>query len=135
MLQDFSVFALTIKENIILSDLQKGDKTTDKKIEECCKNAGLVLDSEKYPNGLLSYVTKEFDMNGVELSGGEKQKFAVANAFFQDSSCLILDEPSAALDPEAEEKVFQTFVRLCREKVHYLLHTDLQTCCWLIIYL
>jgi ATP-binding cassette subfamily B protein len=61
-------------------------------------------------------VTKVFDDRGIELSGGQKQKLAVARAFYRSSSFIILDEPSAELDPEAEYRLFEKFEELRKNK-------------------
>jgi ATP-binding cassette, subfamily B, bacterial len=65
---------------------------------------------------LISYLTKQFEIDGRELSGGEWQKIAIARAFFKDAPVMIFDEPSSNLDPEAEFLVFQQFAELCRDK-------------------
>ena len=68
---------------------------------------GINLDSE---------LTKVFDNNGVELSGGQWQKLAISRAFFKDSQFIILDEPSSALDPIAEDKLFDSIIKLSKGK-------------------
>ena len=62
-------------------------------------------------------MTKEFNQDGVELSTGQWQKIAIARAYFRESSLMIMDEPSASLDPEAENQVFQSLVHMSSDKV------------------
>jgi len=116
LLQDFCNYALTLKENIVLSDLERAKDITDDEIKKCCELAGFVVSENRFQNGVNTYLTREFDASGQELSGGEWQKLAVARAYFQDSSFLVLDEPSAALDAKAEEEVFRNMMTLCEEK-------------------
>ena len=61
-------------------------------------------------------MTRMFENNGLELSGGQWQKIALARAFFRDSQFVILDEPSSALDPEAEDYIFTSFKQLCANR-------------------
>ena len=69
-----------------------------------------------FPKGLGQYVTKSFDEDGVELSGGQYQKLALARMFYRDSKVVLLDEPSASLDPEAEYKLFDFLTNYCENK-------------------
>ena len=66
--------------------------------------------------GLETDMTRQFNDKGAELSGGQWQKVAISRAFFRKSQFIILDEPSSALDPEAEDYIFSSFKRLCRDK-------------------
>lgn len=116
LLQDFCNYALTLKENIILSDLSKGKNATEEEIKKCCERAGFMISEKRFPNGIETYLTREFDSSGQELSGGEWQKLAIARAYFGNSLFLILDEPSAALDAKAEEEVFRNMLALCEKK-------------------
>lgn len=65
---------------------------------------------------LISYLAKQFKIDGRELSGGEWKKNAIARAFFKDPPVMIFEEPSSTLDPEAEFLVFQQFAEFCRDK-------------------
>ena len=109
--QDFALFAATVVENVLLREPNtENDYTVSVKA---------LKDSDVYEKiATLKYqentiLTKEFDNEGAELSGGEKQKIAIARAFAKNSPIVILDEPSSALDPIAEYKMFETITKLC----------------------
>lgn len=61
----------------------------------------------KFPNGIDTYLTRQYDEGGVELSGGEWQKISAARTFFREAPVMILDEPSASLDAESEDRLFK----------------------------
>lgn len=102
--QDFVTYAFSLRENIIFSD-QK-DSVVDGKIMEALSAAKLRTEDDS-AFSLDTYVSKEFDENGVELSGGQKQKIAVARALYRKSSLRLMDEPTASLDPYAESEIFK----------------------------
>ncbi len=97
--QDHRIFAATIAENVV-----GGCYSSDKKEAVYDALCAGTFDNKlaALPKGTDTVLTKEFDAEGTMLSGGEQQKIALARAFFKDADILILDEPSAALDPEAE---------------------------------
>ena len=110
--QDFALFAATVLENVILREaVDSADRETA---------IAALIDSDVYEKirtlqyGEDTVLTREFDNEGVELSGGEKQKIAIARAFAGNTPVVILDEPSSALDPIAEYKMFETITRLCK---------------------
>lgn len=113
--QDFAMFSKTILENILMKESEN-----DQERNECFKAA---IDSGIYEkicalkDGMDSILTKEFDGNGIELSGGEKQKLAIARAFAKKSSIIVLDEPSAALDPIAEYLMYENIIKICNEDI------------------
>jgi ATP-binding cassette subfamily B protein/ATP-binding cassette subfamily C protein len=108
--QDFKLFAYTLKENILNHD---GD---DKIAYEIAGEVGLKNKIDSLPKGIKSLYTKSYDDDGIELSGGEQQKVAIARAIYADSSLVILDEPTSALDPLAEADIYANFNSLVKEK-------------------
>lgn len=108
LFQTFVQYPLTLRENIILSDLEHIDK--DEQIEAVLQEVGLYDDLiPKLEKGFDSYMTRNFDDNGTELSKGQWQKLALARAYFKNSPIIIFDEPSAALDAESEDRIFKNF--------------------------
>ncbi len=97
--QDFKIFAATVKENVLLDFAEKGK---DEDVLNAIEKSGFAERLETLSDGLQTNLTTEFEENGVNLSGGEGQKLAVARVFYKDANLIILDEPSSALDPIAE---------------------------------
>ena len=97
--QDFKIFAATVKENVLLDFAESGK---DEDVLKAIEKSGFVERLETLSDGLQTNITTEFEENGVNLSGGEGQKLAVARVFYKDANLIILDEPSSALDPIAE---------------------------------
>ncbi len=97
--QDFKIFAATVKENVLLDFAENGK---DEDVQKAIEKSGFAERLETLSDGLQTNLTTEFEENGVNLSGGEGQKLAVARVFYKDANLIILDEPSSALDPIAE---------------------------------
>ncbi len=97
--QDFKIFAATVKENVLLDFAENG---TDEAVKNAIEKSGFRERIETLSDGLETNLTTEFEEDGVNLSGGEGQKLAVARVFYKDANLIILDEPSSALDPIAE---------------------------------
>ena len=97
--QDFKIFAATVKENVLLDFSETG---SDKAVNAAIEKSGFAERLETLSGGLSTDLTTEFEEEGVNLSGGEEQKLAVARVFYKDANLIILDEPSSALDPIAE---------------------------------
>ena len=92
--QDFQIFSASVGENVALST-----DYDSQRVWSALKKAGF---QKELPNGLETVILREFDDNGLMLSGGEQQKIAIARAFYKESPYIILDEPSANLDPVSE---------------------------------
>ncbi len=110
--QDFALFAATVLENVLLREVE--DNADRVAAVTALKNSDVYdkVQTLKYKEDTL--LTREFDNEGVELSGGERQKIAIARAFAGQAPVVILDEPSSALDPIAEYKMFETITELCK---------------------
>ena len=102
--QDFTLFSFTLGQNISASmDINEA------KAEKCLADVGFGERLAALPKGLQTPINKDFEDDGVELSGGEAQKIAMARALYKNAPFIILDEPTAALDPIAEHEVYSRF--------------------------
>ncbi len=118
--QDYKTFALSVNENIMCRNCSKDDKLT---AEKALKQSGVYDKIQTLKNGADTVLTREFDENGAGLSGGEAQKTAVARMFASDFDVAILDEPSSALDPIAEYKMYENLIHATKNKtVIYISH-------------
>lgn len=118
--QDYKNFALSVYENVMC----RGCDTEDKRLaREALKQSGVWEKIESLQNGGDTVLTKEFEKDGVGLSGGENQKVSAARLFARDFELAILDEPSSALDPVAEYKMYENLVQATKDKtVLYISH-------------
>lgn len=121
--QDFSLFAFSLRENIAF-----GEQADDAELERVLKLAGLWEDAEKLPQGLDTMLYKSFDENGTDLSGGQRQKTAIARALYRNAPVVILDEPTAALDPVAEYEIYRQFNTLVGGKTAVYISHRLSSC-------
>lgn len=92
------------------------DDTDLEKAEACMRQAGLGKKIDTLPNGIFTKLNKKVHKDGTELSGGETQKLMLARALYKDAPLLILDEPTAALDPIAESKIYSEFNIMAKNK-------------------
>ncbi len=118
--QDYKTFALSVNENVMCKNCTEDDK---RKAETALKQSGAYEKIASLENGADTVLTKEFDENGAGLSGGEAQKTAVARMFASHFDVAILDEPSSALDPIAEYKMYENLILATKDKtVIYISH-------------
>lgn len=113
LFQDFIKYQFTFKENVIFGDIEKRNDLSA--IKEAIEKAGAESYLEDLPKGMDQVVGKTFE-EGVDLSGGQWQKLALARAFFRDAPFLILDEPTSAIDAKAEYEIFQKVNELQKDK-------------------
>lgn len=113
--QDFGKYAVTASENIEFGDVER-DHERDF-VESAAKSGDADDFINELPRGYDTPLTRMFEEDGIELSGGQWQKLAVARAFYKDSDILILDEPTAALDALAEQEIFNQFAELAKGKI------------------
>ena len=112
--QDFGKYAITVSENIEFGDIRGEHAEGDVKNAAVCANADAYI--SKLPDGYDTPLMRVFEPNGAELSIGQWQKLAIARAFYSRSDILILDEPTASLDPIAEQEIFNQFDQLRHDK-------------------
>lgn len=121
--QDFKLFAFTMRDNLELGIDGDADR-----VSEVIEKAGLSDKLSTLPNGVETVVYKHFDAEGIEPSGGEEQKLAIARALYKDAPVVILDEPTAALDPMAEYEIYRQFEDLVKGKIAIYISHRLSSC-------
>ena len=109
--QDFSLFNFTVGENITMST-----EHDEERLRESIKKSGLESRIETLPHGTDTYMFKEFEPDGIELSGGEGQKVAIARAIYKEAPIVVFDEPTSALDPIAEYNIYRNFYDLAEQR-------------------
>jgi ATP-binding cassette subfamily B protein len=109
--QDFIKYKMTLKENIIISDMESG-----KPLDEVISVANVNMD--KFPDGLETLLSREF--GGIDISGGEWQRIAIARGLYRSCDLIILDEPTAAIDPLEETRIFRLFEKATTGKTTIL---------------
>lgn len=118
--QDYTNFAISVNENLICHECDEADRL---KAETALKQSGVWEKISSMPQKGDTVLTREFDKNGIGLSGGENQKLSVARLFAKDFSFAVLDEPSSALDPIAEYKMYESLINVTKGKtVLYISH-------------
>ncbi len=121
--QDFKLFAFELGQNVAASAEVDEAKTMD-----CLQEAGFAERLQKLDDGLYTYLYKDFDEKGVEISGGEAQKIALARALYKDAPLIVLDEPTAALDPLAEAEVYGKFNEITKNRTTVYISHRLSSC-------
>ena len=121
--QDFQLLAFPLGQNVAAT--QNYDR---KRAEKCLRMAGFGERLDSMPEGLDTCLYREFDEKGVEVSGGEAQKIALARALYKDAPFIVLDEPTAALDPIAEYEVYSHFDELVSDKTAIYISHRLSSC-------
>ena len=109
--QDFQIFSFALGENIAGSG-----QVDEARAMDALRRAGLEDLYRKMPDGLATMINRDFSDTGMEISGGEAQKLAMARAIYRDAPFVILDEPTAALDPIAENEIYTGFHEIIGNK-------------------
>ena len=121
--QDFKLLAFSVRENLCA-----GEEDERERLDAVLKKLGLDDTLSKYERGADTSVYKLFDEKGVEFSGGERQKMAIARALYKDSPIVVMDEPTAALDPIAEEEIYRHMGGLVQGKTAVFISHRLSSC-------
>lgn len=121
--QDFNLFAITLGQNVgARVDYDKA------RVDECLAEAGFGDRYAEMQQGTETCLYKDFDEKGVEISGGEAQKIALARALYKDAPIIVLDEPTAALDPIAEFEIYSKFNKIVGDKTAIFISHRLSSC-------
>ena len=109
--QDFATFALSLRENVILAR-----EYDDERFRKVCESSDIQPLIDKLKKGADTQIGKELDPEGIEPSGGEEQRIAIARACYHGGEIFILDEPTAALDPNAEYEIYTKFSNMITDR-------------------
>ena len=121
--QDYTLFAFSIARNVAASD-----KIDEAKVLDCLDRVGLGEMVAGLPNGIHTNIGRDYENDGVDFSGGEQQKIALARALYKDAPFMILDEPTAALDPIAEAEIYARFNAIASDKTSVFISHRLSSC-------
>lgn len=110
--QDFKIFSYSIKDNVTFFK----NNIEDNRVLEVLDQSGFKIDNDKFKDGIYTNLFKEFDDTAIQLSGGEAQKLSIARALLKNGNLVILDEPTAALDPRSEYDIYMKFNDLVQDK-------------------
>ncbi len=121
--QDFKLLAFSIGENVAASEDYDEDM-----VWKCLEMAGVKERVEEFPEKLNQAIYKLYEKDGIDLSGGEEQKVAIARALYKDAPFVILDEPTAALDPIAESEIYSKFDEIVGNKTAVYISHRLSSC-------
>ena len=121
--QDFRLFSFSVGENVSAEV-----DYNEEKVWSSLEKAGMLERVRQMPKGLKTPVYKDFEEEGVEISGGEAQKLAIARALYKDAAFVILDEPTASLDPIAEHEIYSRFNDMVKDKTAVYISHRLSSC-------
>ncbi len=126
--QDFKLFGFTMGENVLLKETELQTPEERQKLDALLKQVELDGMVGKLSKGADTTLFKMFEEDGVEPSGGEQQKLAIARALYKNAPVIILDEPTAALDPIAEYEIYRQFHTLVGDKTAFYISHRLSSC-------
>ena len=121
--QDFTLFSQTIAQNVAAS--VNFDRAL---VEDRLKEAGFKERLASLDKGIDTFLFRDFEKTGIEISGGEAQKIALARALYKDAPIVVLDEPTAALDPIAEVDIYQRFNQMVGDRTCVFISHRLASC-------
>ena len=121
--QDFQLFSLKLGENVASKSIYDRERVLNS-----LEKSGFKKKLIEFQNGIETYLYKNYDKNGVNISGGEAQKIAIARALYKDTPFIILDEPTAALDPIAESEIYSKFNYIAADKTAIYISHRLSSC-------
>ena len=125
ILQNFQIYSASVLENVLMREKKYVDD--EERVIEALRKVGLYEKIMGLPDGINTILTKEFSNDGIELSGGERQKLAIARVFASQSPIIILDEPTSALDPYAEKEINDDIIKMAGKKTIILISHRLST--------
>ena len=121
--QDSKLFSFSAAENVAAST-----EIDPERVEDCIRRSGLSERLDSLPKGIYTYLYKDFDEQGVEISGGEAQKLCLARAVYKGSPFIVLDEPTAALDPISEHDIYTKFNSIVGTRTAVYISHRLSSC-------
>lgn len=121
--QDFNILHFSLRENIVFDNEDK-----EAEISEILSNLSLAKTVDHLPQGINTELGRLFSQEGIELSGGQQQKLAIARALFKNSPFIILDEPTAMLSPKAEYDIYSNFAGLTKDKTTVYISHRMSSC-------
>ncbi len=121
--QDSKLFSFSAAENVAAST-----EFDPERVEDCIRRSGLSERLDSLPKGIYTYLYKDFDEQGVEISGGEAQKLCLARAVYKGSPFIVLDEPTAALDPISEHDIYTKFNSIVGTRTAVYISHRLSSC-------
>lgn len=123
--QDYQIYAVSIAENILMRKVKS--KEDEENVYKALDKVGLLEKVKSLKDGIYTQMTREFDTSGEAFSGGERQRIVVARVFASNADLYILDEPTASLDPLAEEKINKLILSTAKDKTIIIIAHRLST--------
>ncbi|MCL2570767.1 MAG: ABC transporter ATP-binding protein/permease [Defluviitaleaceae bacterium] len=114
--QKYQRYQMLLSENISISDIST--KANEEILDRVCEEAGVEPESNTFPDGYSTMLSREFD--GVDLSGGQWQRISIARGLFRAHDMIVLDEPTAAIDPVEETRIYNRFAEIAKDKTAFI---------------